>query len=141
MRAEADHAEFEEQFSDYYDGELDEARSAEVKKHLASCDACKSAYEEFRKTVEAISGLSKISAPAGFEKEVESTIEKRSAGRFFGDRKITDRLPLTVIAIIGILIGLVVYLWLQGSETGSLDRKKDSGEPIDKETRDVLPQP
>ena len=135
------HEELEAQFSDYYDGELAEADAARLKEHLASCDDCRAAYDEFRNTVEAISGLSKLSAPTGFEKDVESTIEKRSAGRFFGDRKLTDRLPLTIIAVVAILIGLGVYLWMRSSETGALDRDKSTGEPVDEETRKALPSP
>ena len=133
------HEKIEDQFSSYYDGELDEAATSKVEEHLASCEDCTRAYAAFRETVEAISGLAKVSAPAGFERDVETTLEKRSAGRFFAERKITDRLPLTVIALTAIAIGVIVYILMRGSETGSL---KGGGEGPDKPVdREVIPKP
>lgn len=138
-----EHDEIEALFSDYYEGELGETDRARVAKHLESCEPCKAAYEELERALEAVSGLGKIGAPADFEKQVESTIERRSAGRFFGGRKLTDRLPLTIIALVAIAISVALYLWLRSSETGSLKRtpKGEHHQPVKPEVRDVLPQP
>jgi len=138
--SETTHQEIEEQFSSYYDGELEADKVEALEKHLATCDECKGAYDSFKDTVEAISGLGKVPAPVGFEQGVEQTIEKRSAGRFFGERKLTDRLPLTIIALTAIAIGVVLYLLLRTSETGSL-KGGDAPElkqPVD---REVIPKP
>ncbi len=133
------HAKIEEQFSSYYDGELDSEEKKALEAHLADCEDCKNAYAAFRDTVEAISGLGKMAAPVGFERDVESTIEKRSAGRFFGDRKITDRLPLTLVALTAIAVGVLLYLLLRGSETGAL--KGGGPEPDLPIDREVIPRP
>lgn len=141
--ARDEHEEIEALFSEYYEGDLGDADRARVAEHLEGCERCKSAYEELERALEAVSGLGKVDAPADFEKQVESTIEQRSAGRFFGGRKLTDRLPLTIIALVAIAISMALYLWLRSSETGSLKRNPggDQEKPVKPEVRDVLPQP
>ena len=62
--SETTHQEIEEQFSSYYDGELEADKVEALEKHLATCDECKGAYDSFKDTVEAISGLGKVPAPA-----------------------------------------------------------------------------
>ncbi len=136
---DAIHAETEEQFSAYYDGELGDVETATLETHLEGCSDCKTAFKHFRETIEAISGLGKVNAPAGFEHDVESEIGQRSAGRFFGDRKLSDRLPLTVLAFVAIALGVVLYLLLRGSETGSL--KGGEPDPVQAVDPSVVPQP
>ena len=135
------HEEIEEQFSSYYDGELSGEEKKALEAHLKECEDCTGAYDAFRETVEALSGLGKVAAPVGFERDVESTIEKRSAGRFFSESKLTDRLPLTIVALTAIAIGVVLYILLRGSETGSLKGGDGAGEPETPVDRDVIPRP
>lgn len=138
-----EHDEIEDLFSDYYEGELDKAARERVDAHLDACEQCETAYGEFKEAIEVISGLGKltVAAPPGFEKDVESTIEKRSAGRFFGGRKLTEGLPLTVLALLLIAIGVGLYWWQRSSETGSLKIEPDPPAPVEPGVRDVLPQP
>ena len=138
-----EHDEIEDLFSDYYEGELGDAERERVESHLESCERCETAFQEFKEAIEVISGLGKvtIAAPPGFEKDVESTIERRSAGRFFGGRKITDRLPLTILALVAIAVGVALYLWQRSSETGSLKIEPEPPAPVEPGVRDVLPQP
>ncbi|UCC40768.1 MAG: zf-HC2 domain-containing protein [Candidatus Aminicenantes bacterium] len=44
-------------FSEYYDNELIQEISSEVKKHLSICEGCKSEYETFKKGVQLIKRL------------------------------------------------------------------------------------
>lgn len=138
-----EHDEIEDLFSDYYEGELGEQDRARVQAHLEACDRCAAAYQELKEAIEVVSGLGKVTvaAPPGFERDVESTIERRSGGRFFGDRKLTDRLPLTVLALIVIAVGVALYLWQRSSETGSLKIDPEPPAPVEPGVRDVLPQP
>jgi anti-sigma factor RsiW len=137
----SEHDEIEAMFSSYYEDELDGADKKRVAEHLEGCEACQAAYKELARALEAVAGLGKVNAPAGFEDGVESTIERRSAGRFFGERRLTDRLPLTVLALLAIAIGVALVLWLRGSETGSLKTAPTPEPPLEPEVRDVLPQP
>lgn len=138
-----EHDEIEELFSDFYEGELSAADKKRVETHLEACEQCEAEYADFTRAIEQISGLGKhkLAAPPDFEKGVESTIEKRSAGRFFGGRKLTDRAPLTILALIAIAIGVGLYWWLAGSETGSLKSRPDPPADVKDEVRDVLPTP
>ncbi len=133
------HDQIEQQFSDYYEDELSAAERTMFDEHLASCPDCTVAFNQFRNTVEAIAGLGKMAAPTGFEKDVEASIAKRSAGRFFANRKLTDRLPLTIIAFSMIVLGMILYLLLRSSETGSL--KTYEPDPVDPVDPSILPQP
>lgn len=136
-----EHDEIEAMFSSYYEGELAAADEQRVEAHLENCQPCRRAHKEFVEALEVISALGKVSAPPGFEDNVESTIERRSAGRFFAGRRLTDKLPLTIIALVAIAIGVALYLWLRSSETGSLKTTPASEPPLEPEVRDVLPQP
>jgi anti-sigma factor RsiW len=137
----SEHEEIEAMFSSYYEDELDAGDKKRVAEHLESCQDCQAAYKELIEALEAVAGLGKVSAPPGFEEGVESTIERRSAGRFFGDRRLTDRLPLTILGLLAIAIGVALYVWLRGSETGSLKTAPTPEPPLEPEVRDVLPQP
>ena len=136
-----EHHEIEELFSDFYEGELGNDDKKRVESHLDECSDCDASYKEFVETVEQISGLGKLKAPHGFERDVESTIEKRSAGRFFSAGRMTERTPLTVLALLAIAIGVALYLLLRSSETGSLKTKPDVPAPVEPGVRDVLPSP
>src|SRR3972149_700744 len=96
---DVDHSAFEQDFSDYYEKLLPAARAAELKAHLGGCDRCRGEYAKFEDTMSSVSGLHRMSAPQDFEKQVESTIHKRSAGKFFGRRAFGDRVPFELLAV------------------------------------------
>jgi anti-sigma factor RsiW len=138
-----EHDEIEDLFSAFYDGDLGDEDKKRVEAHLESCERCESEYADFVKAIEQISGLSKrkVAAPPDFEKGVESTIEKRSAGRFFAGHRLTDRAPLTILALLAIAIGVGLYLWQRSSETGSLKNTPEPPGEVEPGVRDVLPTP
>lgn len=115
-----EHDEVQARLSDYYEGLLAEEEAREVGDHLEHCTACGEAYRELEQTVGALSGLHRMAAPQTFEKGVEETIHRRSAGRFFGRRAFGDRIPFEILAILAIALGLAIYAMLRASETGSL---------------------
>jgi anti-sigma factor RsiW len=107
---DVDHNAFEQDFSDFYEKALPEKRAAEVKAHLDSCARCKEEYEKFLDTMRSISGLHRMTAPQDFEKQVANTIHRRSAGRFFGRRAFGDRVPFELLALLGLAIGVAVFI-------------------------------
>ncbi len=115
-----DHEAFEEDFSEYLEKTLPAERARAVHAHLQACDRCRAEYDRFRDTVGMISGLDRVPAPARFEREVEATIHRRSAGRFFGRRAFGDRVPFEVLAAIGLVIVVAVVLLLRWSSTGTV---------------------
>lgn len=120
-----EHDEALARLSDYYEGLLGRDEAAEVRAHLQECAACQAAYRELEQTVGALSSLGRRAAPAHFEEGVQSTLHRRSAGRFFGRRAFGDRIPLEILAVLALLLGLAVYGLLRASETGSLAPPED----------------
>lgn len=136
------HPEIEAQFSELFERSLPAEQRAEVEAHLARCEACRSAYQELRETVGALSGLHKMSAPQNFEREVAETIRRRSAGRFFGRKAFGDRVPFELLAILVLVLGLVVFFLIRSSQTGSLRYEEPAEEPqIDPDAWGAVPRP
>lgn len=120
-----EHELIEVEFSDYRDGILQPAQRATVDAHLEGCEQCRLAYDEFDQAVSALSDLHKMPAPQNFSADVADTIRRRSEGRFFGRKAFGDRIPFEWLAIAALLMGLVVYLVIRSSDTGTL--KYDGG--------------
>lgn len=136
------HPEIEARFSELFERTLPAERQAEVEAHLAQCEACRRAYQELCEAMSALSGLHKMSAPQNFEHEVEETIRRRSAGRFFGRKAFGDRVPFELLAILVLVLGLAAFFLIRSSQTGSLRYEEPREEPqIDPASRDVVPQP
>jgi type VI protein secretion system component VasF len=90
---------------------------------------------------QAMAKLHKMSAPHTFADDVEETIRRRSAGRFFGRKAFGDRVPFEVLAIVALALGLAVFLLIRSSQTGSLRYETQPEAPsIDSRARDVVPQ-
>ena len=142
-RDQADeHEAVEAEFSDYYERSLPAADMRAIDEHLDSCARCREAYDDFKVTVGALSGLHKMSAPDKFEAEVADKIRRRSGGRFFGRKAFGDRVPFEVLAILAIVVGLVIFFLIRSSGTGSLryDRQPDKPE-VAPGAHDVIPRP
>jgi predicted anti-sigma-YlaC factor YlaD len=136
------HADFEVEFTDLLEQTLSEERRREVEAHLATCEGCRLAFEEYREAVSALSGLHKMGAPQHFEREVEATIHRRSRGRFFGRKTFGDRVPFELIAVLVLGLGLLVYFLIWSSQTGSLRYEKPPEEPkIAPDASKVVPRP
>jgi len=125
------HEEFELQFSDLHDGIASEAQRKDVLAHLDTCAACKAAYDEFERTMSALSTMKtpKQPAPAEFGKQVEETIAARSAGRFFGRKTLGDRVPFGALLIIALLVLIAIFAFMWASPTGSLNRRDGAHAP------------
>ncbi|RMH39838.1 MAG: hypothetical protein D6689_15475 [Deltaproteobacteria bacterium] len=132
----------EAKFSDYVDGTLPPAERAELERLLEQSEEARAAFEEFKATVDALSGLHRVGAPPGFEPALEQTIRERSGGRFFGRRAFGDRVPFELLAVIALAVLLGVYLLIRSSATGSpkLDGARDAP-PVPAGSREVVPKP
>lgn len=137
------HPEIEAQFDDLEEGALSAAAAAAVRDHLAGCAACTAAHAEFKRTLEALSGLRKnrISAPPELPGAIEQTIHRRSGGRFFGRRAFGDRVPFEVLALVALVAIVALFLLLRGSSTGSLRRDQDPGQAPAEGAEQVIPRP
>ena len=138
-----EHEAFEADFSDHYEKALPDARARALEQHLESCPRCRAEYQRFRETMEILSGLHKVSAPERFEKQVEDTIHRRSAGRFFGRKAFGDRVPFEILAIVGLVLVVAVFLLLRWSVTGSVHDPLSPRPPATQkpDLRDKLPSP
>ena len=109
------------QLSDYLDGAT--ANRAEIAANLASDPDWKRLHDEMvdsREAAKQLSGLRKAHAPVTFTDDVTGTIEKRSAGRFFGRRTLGDRVPFGLLLVLALIVlGAIGYV-LWSSPTGSL---------------------
>ena len=133
----------EEKFSDYLDDGMSAEEKLAFETKLAQNDDARRAFEEFKQTIEAVSGLHKMSAPQAFEEGVEETIHRRSAGKFFGRKAFGDRVPFEMIAVIALAILLAIYVIYRRSGTGSLEMKDSprAVEPISPEAKEAIPKP
>ncbi len=144
MTDTSDHAAFERAFDDYHDHTLGAARAREVEAHLAGCERCRAEYEKLTRAIDALSGLHKVPAPPDLPDSVAQTINRRSAGRFFGRKAFGDRIPYELLAIVGLVIAVAVVLLLRFSLTGSAHDTLRDDPPPPREApgaRDVLPRP
>jgi predicted anti-sigma-YlaC factor YlaD len=137
-----EHDAVEARFSDYHEEVLPASEAEEVRRHLADCERCRAAYDDFRETVGALSGLHRMAAPDRFEAQVEETIRRRSGGRFFGRKAFGDRVPFEVLAVLAIVVGLLVYYMVYSSNTGSLKYEPRPAVPdIAPGATEVMPRP
>lgn len=124
MTAADSHKRTTEMFSAYLEGDLPPADRARVDEHLAVCTQCRVALELFRRTVGKLGAL-KRTAPATFLEGVQTQINQRSRGRFFGKRHLLfGRIPFEWLSLAMIVAMLVYYIvFLQTSPKGVVPGK------------------
>ena len=89
-----------------------------------------------------VSDLHRMAAPQNFEVELTETIRKRSGGRFFGPKSIGDRIPFIGLAIAAIVIGVIVFLLMRSSDTGTLRYENQPDKPdVHPEASEQMPSP
>jgi len=100
-----DHQQASNTFSDYVDGTVGPREKAEL--------------EGFRRAV-GLLGRLKQPAPPGFLPGIQQQINRRSRGRFFGQRwKLFGRIPFEWVSLAMIIAMLIYYIALtHGSPTG-----------------------
>ncbi len=112
----AAHQEFTELFSEYYDDELDPKGRTLLEAHLAECEACQLAYDEFCAPLDALHGMDFTFAPDNFVREVTTSINRQTRGSFFADTWLFGfRVPFEAFA--AVLLAVFGALYLFGSST------------------------
>ena len=136
------HEDIEAKLSDYYDGMLTGPERDQVKAHLEGCEQCRAAYAELEETMAALAGMKgkKEGAPPEMAERVTETINKRSAGRFFGRKTLGDRVPFGVLLIVAIIVLGVTAAVLYSSTTGNLRTHRPSAPEL-KGSGPVAPTP
>jgi len=140
----ADDEVLEAAFSDYCDGAMSPDERRAFEERLAAEPALREQLEVFRETRAALSGLHRMSAPQHFERGIEDTIHRRSAGRFFGRRAFGERVPFELLAVLALALMLGVYLLIRLSDTGSAKPpfEGDRAAPqVAPEAQEVIPKP
>lgn len=124
MTATDSHKRATEAFSAYLEGDLGENERAYVDEHLATCMQCRVSFERFRRTMGNLGRL-KRTAPVTFLESIQTQINKRSRGRFFGKRYLLfGRIPFEWLSLAMIIAMLVYYIiFLQSSPTGVVPGK------------------
>ena len=138
------HQQIEADFSEYWEKTLPPARLKEIEDHLASCERCRAELEKFREAMNALSGLHKMAAPPDMTERVASTINRRSAGRFFGRKAFGERIPYEVLAVFALAICVAVVLLIRWSATGAIHeplRKQEAPPTIDEGVKDLVRPP
>jgi anti-sigma factor RsiW len=98
-------------FVEYHDGELGAGKMAALEAHLADCKLCKNEWNDYKRTVNEISGMFNLAPPLDFTSRVKQTIGRRSRGRFFSQ---TTSFPLgfAIVSFVLILMFMLVYLFV-----------------------------
>ncbi|MGD7046004.1 zf-HC2 domain-containing protein [Jeotgalibacillus proteolyticus] len=67
---------------EYLDEELSYEKENELKQHLQNCEACRTHFQELKRTIAFVQSTSHITAPTGFTQNVMSRLpkEKKKAG-------------------------------------------------------------
>jgi len=118
--SKVDHAQAQELFSAYWDDELPKEQAAQLEEHLRSCVVCTRELDAFEKSVSALGSVHKMAAPQTFGEGVRDRIRRRSRGRFFGPRRLSQRLPLELMSLVMLGLVLAIYLVLQFMSPSSL---------------------
>ncbi len=98
--------------SGYVDGGLDDARTAAVRDHLASCEDCRREHETLRKALSLLGSLEPGPAPPGFAVRVNEEIDRRLRARTWRRRlffPLHVKLPLEALAAAAVLAALLLH--------------------------------
>jgi len=107
------HEETEILLSAYLDGETSPEETAAVERHLEDCEECRQELESLRATVDALAELPPELAPPGFLDDVQATIRRRSAGRFFteeAERSAPLRYDVVAVTMLLVLASVATAL-------------------------------
>ena len=135
MMVEA-HPDIVEQFSAYYDGELDAAGEAAFESHLDACEGCSEEFESFCHSLELVHGLAALRAPDTLLHDVTKRLQRQGYG---GQHLAADvvarasfRIPYEVFAVVMLSVMAALYLMGQGGVVRHV-------EPLDDRARGVDP--
>lgn len=144
--SEADRASLTEDeiiaaLSDYHEGALPADRRAEVEAKLQSDAVWQRLDAELRDSAPMFEGLPKVAAPEQFTSQVTETIHRRSAGRFFAQRTLGDRVPIGwLVVVAALLLGGLTTVWCR-STTGSLRGPLGAEPPRPPAPEELVPRP
>ncbi len=144
--SEADRAELTEDeiiaaLSDYHEGALPADRRAEVEAKLQTDAIWQRLDAELGDSAPMLEGLTKVAAPEQFTSHVTETIHRRSAGRFFAQRTLGDRIPIGwLLVVAALLLGGLTTVWCR-STTGSLRSPLGAEPPQPPAPEELVPRP
>lgn len=144
--AEADRAASTEDeiiaaLSDYHDNALPAERRAEVETKLQTDPEWQRLDAEMREPAPKLDALAKVAAPEQFASQVTETIHRRSAGRFFAQRTLGDRVPIGwLLVLAALLLGGLTTVWCR-STTGSLRSPLGAEPPRPPAPEELVPRP
>ncbi|MBF0551256.1 MAG: zf-HC2 domain-containing protein [Deltaproteobacteria bacterium] len=100
--------------SEFLDQTLDQADTAQVAQHLASCPACRGEYEALKGMTIELRNLPPVKAPAGFLDAVHTRLEQESRPQFSLIKRLLSsprqiKLPAQLTAA-AVLVGLILLL-------------------------------
>jgi len=115
-----DHERATELFSAYWEEDLPTEQLSALEEHLRSCVVCRKEYQDFEKSLEATSGLHRLPAPPNFVESVKQQVRKRSRGRFFSPKKMSERIPYELFSLLMLGIVAAIYLILHFGTPGQV---------------------
>jgi anti-sigma factor RsiW len=130
-----------EKLSEYLDGGGTASDRDAIAKKIADDPGWRAAHDDIVETRKMLSGMQKARAKPSFAADVTSTINARSAGRFFGRRTFGDRVPfgaLVVIAVLGI-VAMAYVMW--ASQIGSLEMRAAHDHGGTHGSAEIVPKP
>ena len=89
-----------DQFSDYYDDELNEREERAFEQYLEHHPGCREEYEAFAQSLEMMHQLQMVFAPEGLAQEVTRKINRQTHGEFFKESFLGSRIPYEIFVVL-----------------------------------------
>lgn len=100
-------------FGAYWDDEITQAEREWLEAHFSACEGCRMAYESFSRPLEALAGLPRVEAEAGFADRVLARVRHVGSAPDHLARPATPSwVPVTAAAALLLVAGTFVVPWL-----------------------------
>jgi len=117
-------------YTQWKDGELSARSGAELREHLAACDACRSLYARLDRIVDVSSSLPRFSAPGAVADKVIARIRSCETVPARFSRWLTPRLAYGALAMVVAAALTFAFFYQPGRRPGVLVAGADTKERI-----------
>jgi hypothetical protein len=120
-----EHNDIRDKLSEYIDGSITAQEKTEIEEHLKTCETCKDALQELRKTIEHVKAIDEVEPPSWMAQKIMAKVrveaeEKKKGlfGRFF--LPISIKPPIQAVAVLFLAVtAFYIYRSIQPASVPS----------------------